>query len=70
MFTYSVIYEQSDIKWSTRWDNYLYMKQQDEEIHWLSIINSSLVVIFLTGIVAQILQRTIRRDVAKYNELE
>jgi len=31
----------SDVKWASRWDVYLQMQWQDDEIHWFSIVNSS-----------------------------
>lgn len=43
---------------------------QDEPIHWFSIINSLMIVLFLTGMVAMIMLRTLHRDIAKYNQLE
>lgn len=43
---------------------------QDEPIHWFSIINSLMIVVFLTGMVAMIMLRTLHRDIAKYNQLE
>lgn len=36
------------------------------QIHWFSIFNSFMMVIFLTGLVAMILVRTLRNDYAKY----
>lgn len=42
----------------------------DEPIHWFSIINSLMIVVFLTGMVAMIMLRTLHRDIAKYNQLE
>jgi len=39
------------------------------EIHWLSIVNSLMIVLFLTGMVAMILLRTLHRDIAKYNNM-
>lgn len=36
------------------------------QIHWFSIFNSFMMVIFLTGLVAMILLRTLRNDYAKY----
>jgi len=36
------------------------------QIHWFSIFNSSMMVIFLTGLVAMILMRTLRADYARY----
>ena len=60
IFTYDVKWEYSDIKWASRWDLYLYMG--DDQIHWFSIINSLAIVLLLTGIVAMIMMRTLRRD--------
>jgi transmembrane 9 superfamily protein 2/4 len=42
----------------------------DVNIHWFSIINSLVVVFFLTGIIAMIIIRTLRRDIARYNNLD
>ena len=36
------------------------------QIHWFSIFNSSMILIFLTGLVAMILMRTLRADYARY----
>lgn len=46
-FTYSVEWLKSDISWASRWDIYLGMN--DVQIHWFSIINSLVVVFFLSG---------------------
>lgn len=37
-------------------------------MHWLSILNSLLVLLLLSGVVAIVMFRTIRRDLAKYEE--
>jgi transmembrane 9 superfamily protein 2/4 len=68
VYSYDVVWEKSDVKWATRWDNYL--KMQDAQVHWFSIINSLLIIFFLTGMVALILVRVLRRDFARYNGLE
>ncbi|XP_050471297.1 transmembrane 9 superfamily member 4 [Bombus huntii] len=65
LFLYSVEWRQSDVSWASRWDIYLGMS--DVEIHWFSIINSLIVVIFLSGILTMIMVRTLRRDIARYN---
>ncbi|CAG9319570.1 unnamed protein product [Blepharisma stoltei] len=67
-FTYSVIFEESDVKWADRWDYYLYMTGESGEVHWLSIINSFAMVLFLTGMVAHIFRRIIKKDINRYNE--
>ena len=58
----------SDIRWASRWDTYLMM--MDDQIHWFSIINSVMIVLFLSGMVAMIMMRTLHRDISKYNQLE
>uniref|UniRef100_A0A803MRR7 Transmembrane 9 superfamily member n=2 Tax=Chenopodium quinoa TaxID=63459 RepID=A0A803MRR7_CHEQI len=68
VFTYDVTFEKSDIKWASRWDTYLLMN--DDQIHWFSIINSLMIVLFLSGMVAMIMMRTLYRDIANYNQLE
>ena len=62
-FTYSVEWKQSDVRWASRWDSYLAMS--DVQVHWFSIINSVIVVFFLSGILTMIIIRTLRRDIAK-----
>jgi len=68
IFTYDVKWESSDIKWASRWDTYLLMG--DEQIHWFSIINSLMIVLFLTGMVAMIMMRTLHRDFNRYNAVD
>jgi transmembrane 9 superfamily protein 2/4 len=65
-FTYDVEFVQSNIKWASRWDAYL--KMGDGHVHWFSIINSLTIVVFLSGMVAMILLRTLNRDISKYND--
>eukprot|EP00386_Alphamonas_edax_P015838 GDKI01048396.1.p2 GENE.GDKI01048396.1~~GDKI01048396.1.p2 ORF type:complete len:658 (-),score=243.34 GDKI01048396.1:173-2146(-) len=66
-FTYDVEFEESSVVWASRWDSYL--KMTDSQIHWFSIVNSVMVVLFLSGMVAMILLRTLLRDIARYNEM-
>ncbi|VDO78066.1 unnamed protein product [Schistosoma margrebowiei] len=37
-------------------------------IHWFSIFNSFMMVLFLVALVCMILMRTLRRDYARYNK--
>jgi len=64
-FTYEVEWHKSDVKWASRWD--VYLEMSDTQIHWFSIINSVVVVFFLSGIITMIIIRTLRKDIAKYN---
>jgi len=44
------------------------MKGDSNQIHWLAIINSIVMVLILSGIVLHILQRMLYRDIRNYNE--
>ncbi|XP_072967211.1 transmembrane 9 superfamily member 9-like isoform X1 [Typha angustifolia] len=68
IFTYDVDFQESEVKWASRWDTYLLMT--DNQIHWFSIVNSLMIVIFLSGMVAMIMLRTLYRDISRYNQLE
>ena len=46
---------------ATRWDNYLHIF--DPRIHWFSLINSIIIVVFLCAMVSMILVRSVSRDV-------
>ena len=67
-WTYSVYWRPSDIAWSVRWDTYL--RVDDPKIHWISLINSAVIVIFLTGTVSAILMRALKKDFARYSRLD
>lgn len=64
-FTYSIEWKESEVSWASRWDIYLGMN--DVQIHWFSIINSLVVIFFLSGILTMIMVRTLNRDIARYN---
>ncbi|XP_048501690.1 transmembrane 9 superfamily member 8 [Beta vulgaris subsp. vulgaris] len=68
IFTYDVSFEQSEVKWASRWDAYLLMN--NNQIQWFSILHSLMIVLFLSGMTAMVILRTIYRDISKYNELE
>ena len=65
-FTYSVTYEITNTKWTSRWEAYL--NKPKSEIHWLSILNSFGMVIFLSVMVAHLFRKTLDRDIDYYNE--
>lgn len=46
---------------ATRWDNYLHIF--DPRIHWFSLVNSLVIVVFLCVMVSMILLRSVSRDV-------
>jgi len=66
-WSYSVNWvEDPNTEWSQRWDKYFATTNAD--IHWFSILNSVLIVLFLTGMIATILMRMLHRDLRKYSE--
>ncbi|KAJ3216498.1 hypothetical protein HDU67_009365 [Dinochytrium kinnereticum] len=71
-YTYSVTWAESSTSWSQRWENYLSMNTSASEprIHWFSLINSVVIVLFLSGMVAMILLRALHKDIARYNQLD
>eukprot|EP00438_Fugacium_kawagutii_P008460 Skav230202 [mRNA] locus=scaffold2443:70797:75832:+ [translate_table: standard] len=54
--------------WASRWDAYLKVQGQGQ-IHWFAILNSLMILVFLSGMVAMILLRTLHRDIATYNQV-
>ncbi|CCD11719.1 unnamed protein product [Trypanosoma congolense IL3000] len=67
-WSYSVTWIESKEPWSTRWD--LYLSVHKEKIHWYAIVNSTLLVVFLTVVVAALLIRVVRRDLRNVNDIE
>lgn len=64
-FTYSVFWIEDPISWGTRWDHYLHV--YDPQIHWISIVNSIVVVVILSSVLFAILVRALHKDIARYN---
>lgn len=69
-YTYDVTFEESSLKWATRWDPLLKANQELKSIQWFSIINSLMISLFLTAMVAMILLRTVYLDFARYNNID
>lgn len=66
VYSYEVYWEESDLSWADRWDVYL-MGSPDDDIHFFAIVNSLMIVLFLTGAIAIIMIRTLRQDISAYN---
>lgn len=66
-FSYSVEWVPSDVEYSNRMqlfrDNFF---DSDMDIHWLSILNSLVLVLLLTGFVVLILRRVLHQDYDRY----
>jgi len=57
------------VKWSSRWD-YILESMPNTNIQWFSILNSLVIVLFLSGMVAMIMLRTLHKDIARYNQMD
>lgn len=68
-FSYEVQWEETSLPWSDRWDVYL-VGAPDDDLHYFSIVNSLMIVLFLTGAISTIMIRTLRKDIAVYNEMD
>ncbi|XP_017330589.1 transmembrane 9 superfamily member 2 isoform X1 [Ictalurus punctatus] len=70
IYSYSVKFENTDqIKWASRWD-YILVSMPHTNIQWFSIMNSLVIVLFLSGMVAMIMLRTLHKDIARYNQVD
>ncbi|XP_015414766.1 PREDICTED: transmembrane 9 superfamily member 3 [Myotis davidii] len=69
-FVIKVKWKKSDVKFEDRFDKYLDPSFFQHRIHWFSIFNSFMMVIFLVGLVSMILMRTLRKDYARYSKEE
>ncbi|XP_050699940.1 transmembrane 9 superfamily member 3-like isoform X3 [Eriocheir sinensis] len=69
-FTYEVNWKRSSVRFEDRFDKYLDPTFFQHRIHWFSIFNSFMMVIFLVGLVSMILMRTLRKDYARYSKDE
>lgn len=68
-FTYSVKFKRNnDVRWASRWD-YILKSLPQTRIQWFSIVNSLVIVLFLSGMIAMIFLRTVHKDIARYNQI-
>ncbi|KAI6654977.1 Transmembrane 9 superfamily member 2 [Oopsacas minuta] len=67
-YTYSVVFIKATTRWASRWDYLLGSTTRQSHIQWLSLVNSVVIAAFLSGLVAVILIRALRRDLARYNK--
>ncbi|XP_008325001.1 transmembrane 9 superfamily protein member 5 isoform X1 [Cynoglossus semilaevis] len=69
-YSYSITFEENNsIKWASRWD-YILVSMPHTNIQWFSIMNSLVIVLFLSGMVAMIMLRTLHKDIARYNQVD
>ena len=64
LYTYDIIFEDSDITLASRWDHY---KTSKSKIHWTGIIISNCLIILIAIIISYILAKNVSKDINKYN---
>jgi len=65
--TYSVNWITSTKTFKNRFDRYLDFDFFEHQIHWFSLFNSFMMVIFLVGLVSLILMRTLKKDYERFS---
>lgn len=50
--------------------DYILESMPHTNIQWFSILNSLVIVLFLSGMVAMIMLRTLHKDIARYNQMD
>lgn len=71
-FSYSVQWTPTTVKYSDRAQlhSLAVIGEQSVQIHWISIITSLALVTLLTGVLAAILMRVLRQDLARFVEMD
>lgn len=70
-WSYSVKWvAETKITWAERWNVYVNANHGEDDIHWIGIINSLMIVLFLSAMVALIMLRTLNADFQKYNSMD
>eukprot|EP00978_Attheya_sp_CCMP212_P032262 scaffold125091_cov53-Attheya_sp.AAC.1 len=69
IYSYEVAWEKSDLEWADRWDVYL-IGSPGDDIRYFAILNSLMILLVLTGLVAIIMIRTLRKDMQTLEEAQ
>ena len=64
LFTYDVVFEHSDITFSSIWDHY---KTTRAGIHWAGIVISEVIIVIISAIIVIVLCRNLSLDISNYN---
>ena len=68
VYSYDVVFIDSPAKWSSRWDHYM-LSHKDDNIHWLSFLNSTIIILIFTALLAHIFCRALKRDIDYINKV-
>jgi transmembrane 9 superfamily member 2/4 len=69
LYSYEVEWVQSDLPWADRWDVYL-LSAPDDDLHYFSIVNPLMFVLFLMGAIATIMICILRKDISVCNKMD
>ena len=64
LYTYDIIFEESDITLASRWDHY---KTSKRKIHWTGIIISICLIILVGSVITWLLVKNLSKDISNYN---
>jgi len=74
LYTYDVMWKESDVAWTSRWDVYLkdelYANGTSAQVQWYSISNSIFIVLFLSLLIISVLVKNLKKDIASYNAID
>lgn len=68
VYSYDVIFYDSPIKWASRWDHYMKSHKEDV-IHWFSILNSIVIILIFSSVIALIFCRVLKKDIDNFNSV-
>ena len=68
IFSVSSSWTPSAVAYARRFDRYLESSFFESQIHWFSVLNSFMIVVFLAGLVALIMMRTLSLDYSRYTQ--
>lgn len=69
-WTYEVSWvNEPDVEWASRWDLF-FRGNPSEKVHWFAVVNSLLIVVFLTIMIGLILIRALHKDIDRYNTID
>jgi transmembrane 9 superfamily protein 2/4 len=68
-YSYEVVWKETELAWTDRWDVFLLANADDSTAHHMSVLNSVMMVTFLSSCIAIILVKALRKDLALYNDL-
>jgi len=67
IYSYEVIWVESETQWSNRWDIYMLGSPSEETSHMFSVVNALMIASFLSAALGGIMIRSLKKDISAYN---